>query len=193
VGAAMLAGCEVDTHQNSDGKDVKIETPFGGMRVKTNQPDVTQDIGLQAYPGAQPAKKDNGNDDNESANVDMSFGGFQLRVKTAAFRTGDAPAKVEAFYRDGLKRYGDVIECQDGRAVGKPVRTAEGLGCEKNEGVHVQKERQHSSKVELRAGSKAHQHLVEIDPEGSGTKFGLVALDLPGRFFSEHGEDEGKE
>jgi hypothetical protein len=31
----------------------------------------------------------------------------------------------------------------------------------------------------LKAGSKLHQHIVAIDPDGSGTKIGLVALDLP--------------
>ena len=35
---------------------------------------------------------------------------------------------------------------------------------------------------ELKAGSKQHQHLVPIDRDGAGTKFGLVALDLPGNF-----------
>ena len=37
-----------------------------------------------------------------------------------------------------------------------------------------------SGKMELKAGSKQHQHIVAVDPEGNGTKFGLVALDLPG-------------
>jgi hypothetical protein len=37
-----------------------------------------------------------------------------------------------------------------------------------------------SGKTELKTGSKQHQHIVAIEPEGSGTKFGLVALDLPG-------------
>jgi hypothetical protein len=34
--------------------------------------------------------------------------------------------------------------------------------------------------MELKAGSKQHQHIAAIDPQGNGTKFGLVALDLPG-------------
>jgi hypothetical protein len=42
--------------------------------------------------------------------------------------------------------------------------------------------------LELKAGSAQHQHLVEIDPEGSGTKFGVVALELPGKMFS--GDDD---
>jgi hypothetical protein len=37
-----------------------------------------------------------------------------------------------------------------------------------------------SGKREFKAGSKQHQHIVAIDPEDSGTKFGMVLLDLPG-------------
>jgi len=32
----------------------------------------------------------------------------------------------------------------------------------------------------LKAGSKQHQHIVAITTEGSSTKIGLIALDLPG-------------
>ena len=99
VTTAMLAGCRVEKSTHGDGKEVNISTPFGGMHVRTNA-DVLTSIGLPAYPGAQPMY-DDGND-NRSADVDMSFGGFQLRVKKADFRTDDAPDKVEAFYRDGL-------------------------------------------------------------------------------------------
>jgi len=187
VAAALLAGCEVDTHKNGNSEDVKIETPIGGMHVKTNDAVVLADIGLPTYPGAQPVKEDK---DSGSADVNMSFGRFQLRVKAAAFRTEDSPEKVEAFYRDRLKRFGDVIECRDDRPVGKPAKTAEGLTCDyKDQGVHVD-DHPGKNKLELKAGSQQHEHLVEIDSDGSGTKFGLVALDLPGQFFSGHGDDD---
>jgi len=52
-----LAGCHVDEHKNGDSDNVKIETPFGGLQVKTNDAAVLADIGLPAYPGAQPEKK----------------------------------------------------------------------------------------------------------------------------------------
>ena len=48
------------------------------------------------------------------------------------------------------------------------------------------------SKLELKAGSKKHQHIVGIEPDGSGTKFGLVALDLPGHFSIGDGDKGGE-
>jgi len=158
VAAALLAGCQVDTHKSGDGEDVKVATPFGGLRVKTDSADVLSSIGLPAYPGAQLVKKG------------------------------------KAFYRDGMKHFGDVIECRDGQAVGTPARTAEGLTCDNKHGGHIDvDDHPIRNKIELKAGSEQHQHLVEIDPEDGGTKFGLVALDLPGKFFSDRGDNSDKQ
>jgi hypothetical protein len=144
--------------------------------VKTNDAAVVDGLGLPVYPGALLVKKDK---DNGAADVNMSFGSFQLRVKAASYRTQDSPDQVTAFYRKALGRYGDVIQCQNDKAVGAPTRTAEGLTCD-NEGKDVSFNTDSSGKLELKAGSKQHQHIAAIDPDGNGTKFGLVALDLPG-------------
>jgi hypothetical protein len=129
------------------------------------------------YPGAELVKKDK---NNGAADVNMSFGSFQLRVKAASYRTQDNPGQVKAFYSKALGRYGDVIECQNNKTVGTPTRTAEGLSCDNGKENHVYVNDDESGKLELKAGSKQHQHIVAIDPEGNGTKFGLVMLDLPG-------------
>jgi hypothetical protein len=71
------------------------------------------------------------------------------------------------------------------------VRTTEGLTCDNDKENHVYVNDDESGKLELKAGSKLHQHIVAIDPEGNGTKFGLVALDLPGHFTS--GDSDGKQ
>jgi hypothetical protein len=83
-----------------------------------------------------------------------------------------------------------VIQCQNKKPVGAPTSTAEGLTCdnEKNNRVYVNDDE--SGKMELKAGSKQHQHIAAIDPEGHGTKFGLVALDLPGHLSFGDKDDE---
>ena len=188
MAAMLLAGCQVDAHDKGDGKEVKIATPFGGLHVSTDDRKVLEQIGLPAYPGARPEKKNN-NDDG-AADVDMSFGSFQLRVKAVSYRTDNAPDKVEAFYRGELKRYGDVIKCKDNKPVGTPAHTFEGLTCSDHEGKHVSVDH-HPGKneVELRAGSKQHERIVSIEPDGGGTKFGLVVLDLPKGTDGDDGDD----
>jgi hypothetical protein len=190
MAAMLMAGCHMEESKNGDSKNVRIDTPFGGMNVKTNDKDVLASIGLPAYPGAVAVDKDD--DEHRSADVDMSFGDFQLRVKVATFRTDDATDKVEAFYRDGLRRYGGAIACRNNQPLGSPAMTAEGLTCDSKHGGHITvHDTSGNHQLELRAGSEHHQHIVTIDPDGGGTKFSLVALDLPGNFTSD-GDNGGK-
>lgn len=174
---AMMSGCRIESDKKNGNDNVKIATPFGGMTVKTNDAVVTEGLGLPVYPGAELVKKDK---DNGAADVNMSFGSFQLRVKAASYRSQDSPDKVAAFYRKALGRYGNVIECQNNKPVGTPTSTDEGLTCDNEKENHIAVNEDMSGKMELKAGSKQHQHIVAIDPDGSGTKMGLVALDLPG-------------
>jgi hypothetical protein len=174
---ALMSGCRIESDKHGDNDNVKIATPFGGMSVKTNDAAVVDGLGLPVYPGAELVKKDK---NNGAADVNMSFGSFQLRVKAASYRTQDSPDQVTAFYRKALGRYGDVIQCQNDKSVGTPTHTAEGLSCDNEKENHVYVNDDESGKMELKAGSKQHQHIVAIDTEGKGTKFGLVALDLPG-------------
>lgn len=190
LGFALLGGtCGCHVHSGKDGKheDVDIATPFGGLSVKTDSA-VTEGVGLPVYPGAEMVhdRKDKG-----AADVNMNFGGFHLRVKAADYRTTDAPSQVAAFYKKALARYGDVIQCENHRPVGKPEQTSQGLTCE-HDGKHSGDDAHANTpgKLELKAGSRQHQHIATIDPESGGTRFGLVALDLPGKFTGGDVSDE---
>lgn len=184
-----LSGCRVSTDKQGDNENVSVATPFGGVKVKTNDAAGIEGIGLPVYPGSEMVKKKD--KDNGSADVNLSFGKFQLRVKAASYRTPDDPEKVNAFYRNALKKYGVVIACQHDQPIGTPTRTDEGLTCADNDKKHVEAkvDVSASDKMELKAGSKQHQHIVGIEPEASGTKFGLVALDLPVSFSGDSDPD----
>jgi hypothetical protein len=187
---ALTLGCRIETDEKGDSDNVKIATPFGGMSVKTNDAAVLESTGLPPYPGAELVKKDK---NNGAADVNMSFGNFHLRVKAVSYRTTDAPTQVAAFYRKALDRFGDVIQCSNGKPVGNPTRTAEGLTCDHDSDHDSSDYTQVSGKVEFRAGSKLHQHIVAIEPEGSGSKFGLVALDLPSHVTVGDTKDDAKQ
>jgi hypothetical protein len=194
----LFTGCHVVEHKDGNKENVDISTPFGGMHVKTNGDGDTSAIGLTAYPGAVPLKEGDKKDTN-SANVDMSFGGFHLGVRAAGFQTADQPQQVLAFYRKDLARYGDVIECQHDKPVGTPTRTSQGLTCDNGghtkynidtseSGVHIDGSESGSS-LELRAGSSTHQHIVGVENKDGGTKFGLVLLDLPSHLETHDDKD----
>jgi len=179
---AVISGCRVhvDKGANGEDKNVQVDTPFGGVHVNTNQT-TAADLGLPVYPGAETVSND---DKHKSADVHLGFGEWELRVRAVSYATPDSQDKVLAFYKKALGRYGDVITCQGNNPVGTPVTTSEGLTCSDDKGNNVKIDRSDygSSKngLELKAGSKRHQHIVGFEePKDGKTRFALVALDLP--------------
>jgi hypothetical protein len=182
--AAGIAGCrvQVDKGANGEQKKVQVDTPFGGIHVNTDQTSAA-DLGLPTYPGANIV---NDKDNEKSADIHMGFGEWELRVKVVNFSTPDSQDKVLAFYKNALTRYGDVITCKGTTPVGTPTATSEGLTCadDKDNTSTVQIDRgdygSGENSLELKAGSKRHQHIVGFHTFASGeTRFALVALDLP--------------
>jgi len=111
-----------------------------------------------------------------------------LKVKVVSYQTPDSEEKVTAFYKKALGRYGNVITCRGNSPVGTPTTTTEGLNCdeEKQPKAHVNQGGGYTygyssdKNLELKAGSKRHQHIVGFEnPKDSQTRFALVALDLP--------------
>jgi hypothetical protein len=173
----LVAGCRIQVDKNKDGKEknVKIDTPLGGLHVRADQTSAA-DVGLPAYPGAQIAPDKDG---DKSADVHLGFGEWQLRVRVVTYDSSDPQDKVVAFYQKALGRYGDVIRCQGNEPVGTPTMTREGLSCSDDKGnshAHVSSD----DELSLRAGSRHHQHIVGIKKStGTGTRFSLVELQLP--------------
>ncbi len=170
----VSSGCRIQVDKSKDGEDknVKIDTPMGGLHVKTN--DLTAaDVGLPVYPGAQVVPD---HDNDKAADIHMGFGKWQLRVKVVNYQTSDSQDQVLTFYRKSLGRYGDVIECNHNSPVGTPTSTREGLTCDwHSKSVHVDE----GDDLSLRAGSEHHQHLVGFKKGNGNTRFALVELQLP--------------
>jgi len=182
VAGLMVAGCRVQVDKGANGEDkhVRVDTPFGGVHVNTDET-TAADLGLPVYPGAEEIK---GDDHHKSADVHLGFGEWELRVRAVSYGSSDKRDQVVAFYKKALGRYGDVITCDGNKSVGTPSVTSEGLTCDDSDHakVNVEASGYHSdySQFSLKAGSKRHQHIVGFDDTKDGqTHFALVALDLP--------------
>jgi hypothetical protein len=173
--ALLLAACSI----NVDDKDKKnekvdIQTPFANLKVNTSDKDA--DNGIPVYPGAHLRPADN-DGDNHSANINIGAVGFGLKVIAAEYETNDSPEKVKAFYQDKLKSFGQVLVC-NGHSGGSDVHM----------GKHGDDEDQkltckdtHGDGWELKTGTSDNEHLVSIEPHGSGTRFGTVLVRTHGK------------
>jgi hypothetical protein len=186
LAAASVAciGCTVEHNKNANGDNVKIAIPMGGLQVNADNTTHPADLGLPEYPGAVAVKDDNSDKEHNnsgSADISMGFAGYNLRIKVVTFGTNDSPEQVMAFYKKALGRYGDVVQCQNGRPVGKPEITPEGLNCSNSGNTKLSSVDMNEGST-LKAGSKHHQRIVAIDAngvDGRKTKFVLLELELP--------------
>lgn len=180
LGSLLAAtGChiQVDKGNNGEDKNVRIDTPLGGLHVRSNQT-TAGDLGLPAYPGAQLTSDHEGHD---SADVHLGFGQWQLTVRVVTYESSDSRDKIMAFYKQALGRFGDVIECQGDKPVGSPTVTSEGLTCSEDRGnhhIHVSGVSE-GDNLTLRAGSRRHQHIFALKNESGTTRFSLIELELP--------------
>jgi hypothetical protein len=148
------------------------------LSAHANNHATAKDIGLPEYPGAKPYKdKDS---DSSSADLGLVLNSFHFSVQAASYVTGDSPDQVLAFYRKPLSKYGDVLECDHGKPVGRLTVAKSGLTCGDQQSGHVNVNGTGDTDHELRAGTPEKYRVVGIDSSEAGqTKFGLVALEIP--------------
>lgn len=176
VTASVLisSACSVNVQKEKDGdeKQVDIKTPMGSVHVSKGA--VPEDVGIIVYPGARLREGDRENDE-KSANVSVSGFGYGVKVAALEYESSDAPDKLIAFYQDQLKKYGKVLICHTGHfRVNTDIdshSTSHELTCEGSGGVDV----------ELKVGTRENQHIVAIEPDGSGSKFSLVYVRTHGK------------
>ncbi|HTC49083.1 MAG TPA: hypothetical protein VK722_17295 [Candidatus Aquilonibacter sp.] len=173
--AALLAlpACSVNVQKEANGQDkqVDVKTLLGGIHV-SKQADVS-DVGIAVYPGARMKQKDSDGDD-KSANVNVSGFGYGIKVVAMEYESDDAPAKVLSFYRDQLKKYGNVLECHTSKGdwnVNMGKSGSNELTCQGTGG----------NDIELKVGKQDDQHIVAVQPDGKGTSFSLVYVRTHGK------------
>jgi hypothetical protein len=159
--AMTLAGCSVEVSgrdENGHG-NVDITTPAGGVSVRTDKPAET---GLPVYPGATPMRE---RDEPENANVDVSAFGVGVRVAAGKFESADSNDKVLAFYREAMRGYGPVTECE-----GDVDFEGDRAVCNPSGG----RDRQ------LVVGREGDQRVVAVRPRGDGSEISIVHVRVGG-------------
>lgn len=181
VAFVFLAGCSVNVKKEPNGQDkqVDINTLVGGIHV-SKQADVS-DVGLAIYPGAHLKEKDSDGSD-KSANVNISGFGLGIKVVALEYQSDDAPVKVLSFYKDQLKKYGNVLECHTSGHFNFNSDVKIGSHGSKDASNELSCEGDRGNNVELKAGRKNDQHIVAVQSEGKGSRFSLV-------YVLTHGKD----
>jgi len=176
---ALSSGVSAQTAGDSaQDKSFDVRSSVGDMHVGA---EVGQrEIGLPAYPGARLRQHDQ---DGSNANLALFTSAFGVKLVVAHYDSDDDAAKIVAFYRGKLKKYGKVLECRSHDA-------ASG-----HDGVDINEGGKSSSKelkcegdntgsvVELKVGTEDNQHVVAIEPgeKGKGATFEIVYVYTRGK------------
>jgi hypothetical protein len=161
VVAASALVAQENSKNSKTNRKIVIETDSGRYGVGADKADPKQ-LGLAIYPGAKLDKSD-----GEASGISLALdsGEDSTRLYVQKFTTPDSADKILTFYRSELSRYGQVLECRRGKAVGA---VPPGLKCDDDE---------NKKQIELKAGTEKKLHLVAVTPLTSGAKFVLVYLD----------------
>jgi hypothetical protein len=149
----------------------------GSIELHANKNVTAASIGLPEFPGARSF---HGAHDDSTADLGLSFGDFHFRLLVSKYVTRASPQQVLEFYRKPLARYGEVLECDHGLAVGSLRVASSGLTCSDSRGHHSQSSSESSDAHELRSGAPRHFRIVGIeDGQSDDTHFSLLLIELP--------------
>ena len=143
-----------------------------GAGIYLNAEASAKDVGLPIYPGARPHKEKD--DDSESVKMGLWGGSFAFKLAVVKLESIDSPQKVAAFYKKALARYGTVLDC------GAPSsRTGDKGENESSKKLLCEDDKPKPGKMLFKAGTKEKQHVVGIEPNGSGSVFQLAYVESP--------------
>ena len=176
--ALALTGCHIQSSKNEDGdhkKNVKIETPMGGLSVRTDNVEA-KDTGLTVFPGAKLKEKDDDGHDEKKANVNIDTPWFGLKVVALSYESTESQEKIWEYYKKELSKYGRVLECKPGSPdLNIESKDDEELTCNDNKKKgRVRTYERDGKHMELKVGTANKQRIVAVKPLSSGTEFSLV-------------------
>jgi len=172
--AGMIVGPAVAQNSDSSDKSLDVQSSVGDMHVGKDAD--AHAAGLPVYPGARPKHEQ----DNGPLNFAIQTEDFGVKLVVAKYESSDPAGKILAFYKEKMKKYGQVLECHHtSDNSGAHIDDKDGdrnrpLKCEGDDAGPVR---------ELKVGTEGNAHVVAIEPSdsGKGTSFAIVYLRSRGK------------
>ena len=166
VTALLLVAASASLAAQNQPKKAKSEEL--NLSIGASKEAGPKEVGLRAYPGAK-LHKENDKDD-PTAQLWGWLNGKGLKLVVVKMESQDSPERVAAFYRKELARYGAVLDCSSGKS--DTGQSSGGLKCDDD--------KPEPGKLLYKSGTKDEQHLVGVEPNGSGSVFQLVYVKTRG-------------
>ncbi len=179
AGILALAGSSLPAQEKAPkdkGKDKEISVTLQGPETDAglivSARATAKEVGLPIYPGAIPHL----DKDNESSDAKLGLWGsaFGFKLVVLNLESKDAPGKVAEFYQKALAKYGTVLDCTNSTRTSKTKE-------EKSDKLTCDDDKPEKGGMLFKAGTKEQQHIVGVQPSGTGTVFQLLYIESRGK------------
>jgi hypothetical protein len=160
--------------QKSKDKDfsVTVQGPDTEAGLIVSARATAKEVGLPIYPGATP-HQDPDKDNSSAANLGLWGNSFGFKLVVLKMESQDAPRRVADYYQKVLAKYGSVLDCTN------PAPAAENSDG-KSAKLTCGDDKPDKGGMLFKAGTKEKQHIVGVQPNGSGTIFQLLYIEARG-------------
>ncbi len=181
AGMFHLAGSSLSAQekpQRDTGKDKEISVTVQGRDTDAglivSARATAKEVGLPIYPGAVPHKEKGTEHDTSAAKLGLWGGSFGFKLVALKMESKDAPSKVAEYYQKALARYGKVLNCTHAAETRADKD-------DKSERLTCGDDRPEKGGMLFKAGTQEKQHIVGVQPSGTGTLFQLMYIEVRGK------------
>ncbi len=159
--------------------------------IKVEEKATAADVGLPAYPGAQPYNEPGS--DGQSAKINLWGWLTGVKVAVARYSTPDSVDQVARYYQSGLAQNGPVLDCSEGaaRTVVPAAAAAAASGGKltvkvsdkDDEPLTCESDRPKPGGRLYKAGTRKNLRVLTVEPlpaPARGSSFTLVRVELKG-------------
>jgi len=175
LAASSLWGQQKAQKDTSKGKDISVtmQGPETDAGLVVSARATAQEVGLPIYPGSIPHKDQDQDDDSPAAKLGLWGTSFGFKLVVLKMESKDTPMKVAAYYQNALAKYGMVLDCTN---VARPQQAKD----EKSEKLTCGDDKPEPGGRLFKAGTNEKQHIVGVQPNGTGAVFQLLYIEARG-------------
>jgi hypothetical protein len=132
-----------------------------------------KEVGLPIYPGSIAHKDLDQDNDSPAAKLGLWGTSFGFKLVVLKMESKDTARKVADYYQKALAKYGTVLDCTN---AARPQQAKD----QNSEKLTCGDDKPESGGMLFKAGSNEKQHIVAVQPKGTGVLFQLLYLETRG-------------
>ena len=150
---------------------VTVQGPESDAGLILSAQATAKEVGLPIYPGSIPRKDQDS--DSPAAKVGLWGSSFGFKLVVLKMESKDTPTKVANYYQKALAKYGTVLNCTN---AARPQQAKD----EKSEKLTCGDDKPETEGMLFKAGTNEKQHIVGVQPKGTGAVFQLLYVETRG-------------